>query len=1137
MKILNKYLIKQSLLPFAIGLGGFIVFVSVELLYQLSDIIVSYRIPFTKLLIVLYYNLPYFAVLGIPVGLLLAIFWVLSQLGSEREIMAFQVHGFSSKKLVIPFLILAIFLSICAYLLNDFLVPSYNMKANEALRRYIYRRPEVTVKTDTFFKGEDNKYFYVKAFDIKKEIFRDVIIYDVSSGNTKVITAKMAYKRDEGWYLKDGRIFTVDRDGFLSLDMNFDEMQMDIKEDIERFLASQKTPRDMTSRELLEKIKAFRKLGLNVSHFVVEFHSKFAVSLGPLIIVLLGVPLSLIFDIKSKSWGVLLTFLLIVLYQGSGAWLSAMGKEEILNPVLSAWLPDIGFATVGMIVFILLDTPLMYRFKEKIGKYLGTSLALLLLLIPSQMFSSDLLKINSEHFTYAEQKIILWGNVEVERENTILRASTITAFLENDKVKTLEAVGEVEYEVDKKLYKSEKLEINFDTSKMFVLNIRGKADFKESGKSKEVFIYGKNAVVDMEKNNFTQVYEGYVTTCDRSKPHYRFQAQYIEIYPDDKLIAHNVIMYIFNIPVMYYPVYFMSLKYDKQPFELSISSTSSNGWVVSMGFNFLTDGKNYGSVGFKWLQKGEGAGITSFFNLPYSISDDLIWNINFQDFDPKESDVHERILKTSLMKKIQDDFSLTIFYEHSRKSDFENIDSRNFLRGLTLSKKLSTGSMVASIKDTGTLQEDSYSGNLYLPSLSLSKVKYQTSLFEKDLTVNIPKFSFDFLIPYSSEKEFSESIMNYTNKTSGSLSLKVSDIDFFGPFGIKDVSSVYSVSQQMTKKDLNFLIKNDNSLNFKSLKYNPVKGLELSTSYGVNLGYFVTEEKEDNGYRFANVLNSGFAFNMIPNVSISLSHNLVRAIGENSASFKYNKDVNLLNITDEFKIPFVNLTLGSEISYDFEKDEKNWSDLTLFSELPWTILGVKNNLKTSTIFDIYDKDFIKTNYQYFLQYSGLKFSTVFDYIYDQENPIEKFVNKLNYSVSNVGTLRRLSFDSEFHITTDPLELEYLRIKLNGNFSDWTNQTDIILRRKQLSMTSSFSFRESSLKMKVIAPTDPLKITSLSLAFSKTLHCWESTLSIDMKYSDEKLKFDKIVLEFHIKDLPDKSLKVYPIEKQVEFGLF
>jgi hypothetical protein len=74
-------------------------------------------------------------------------------------------------------------------------------------------------------------------------------------------------------------------------------------------------------------------------------------------------------------------------------------------------------------------------------------------------------------------------------------------------------------------------------------------------------------------------------------------------------------------------------------------------------------------------------------------------------------------------------------------------------------------------------------------------------------------------------------------------------------------------------------------------------------------------------------------------------------------------------------------------------------------------------------------------------------------------------------------------------------------------------------------------------MKVIAPTDPLKITSLSLAFSKTLHCWESTLSIDMKYSDEKLKFDKIVLEFHIKDLPDKSLKVYPIEKQVEFGLF
>lgn len=1140
MKILNKYLIKQSLLPFTIGLGGFIVFVSVELLYQLSDIIVSYRISFYKLLIVLYYNLPYFTVLGIPVGLLLAIFWVLSQLSSEHEIMAFQVHGFSSKKLVIPFLILSIILSVCAYLLNDFLVPSYNMKANQALRRYIYKRPEVTVKTNTFFKGEEGKYFYVKTFDIKKELFRDVIIYDVSSKNTKVITAKIAYKKGKDWYLKDGRIFTVNKNGFLSLDMTFDEMQMDIKEDIERFIASQKTPRDMTTRELKEKIKTFKKLGLNVSHFVVEYHSKFAVSLGPLIIALLGVPLSLIFDIKSKSWGVLLTFVLIVFYQGSGAWLAAMGKEEIIDPVLSAWLPDIFFSTVGIVIFVFLDTPLMYRFKEKIGKYLGISAILFMFIFPTQSFSqSDVLKISSDNFLYQDQRILLWGNVRIEKEGTILKASTVTAFLKDEKVKSLEAIGNVEYQIEDRVYKSKKLEINFDESKAFVWEIRGKSDFREKGKKKNVFIYGEKAVIDMEKNNYTRVYKGYVTTCDKFKPHYRFQAQYIEIFPNDKLIAYNVLMYIFEIPVMYYPVYFMSLKYPKQPLELSVSNTSKNGWIISMGFNFPLEDEDYGTVGFEWIQKGDDAGTTSFFNFPYKISDDLSWTTYFKDFNPKDSKLHNRTLKTAIEKRLSKNLTMSIFYEQNRDTDFVSEDTRNIIRGLKISGKISKGSFNVAFQDKSSLGKESFVGSLFLPSISVSKIKHKIDLFGKELSINLSRFSYDFEIPYSSKESFSESFFNYTNRTLGTANFSISNIDLIGPLKIKGISSSYVISQKMTGEGkLDFLLKNDNSLYLNPLTYSPINGTSFSTSYGLMLGCFVTEAREEKGYRLANTLNSSLNFNSIPNVSVKLQHSFVKANGENSASFKYNRDVNLLKISDEFSIPFVNLRLGSSISYDFEKEEKNWSDLSILSQLPWSVFGIQNTLKATTFFDVYDKKFIKTNYVYSLKYkNNLYFSTDFNYIYDQEKPIDKFVNKLNFSIREFGNLRSLSFNSESQIKVDPVDLEYLKLRMTSNFSDWSNQTDIILRNKQLSFTSSYNFKGLSIKTKSAMITEPLRINTFSLALEKDLHCWEGSLSLDLKYGEDGLKFDKFVLEFHIKDLPDKSIKIYPIDRQVEFGLF
>lgn len=111
LAILTKYIAKLSTGPILIGLAGFVVFVSVEVLYQLSDLIVRHRVGVLVLLRVLYYYLPYFVALGIPVGVLLAIFWVLSQLSTDHELMALQVHGISLKVLIMPFLLISILLS------------------------------------------------------------------------------------------------------------------------------------------------------------------------------------------------------------------------------------------------------------------------------------------------------------------------------------------------------------------------------------------------------------------------------------------------------------------------------------------------------------------------------------------------------------------------------------------------------------------------------------------------------------------------------------------------------------------------------------------------------------------------------------------------------------------------------------------------------------------------------------------------------------------------------------------------------------------------------------------------------------------------------------------------------------------
>ncbi|MGD9908832.1 MAG: hypothetical protein AB7T02_10065 [Mesotoga sp.] len=58
MKTLIKYIGAQALGSIFIGLVGFIIFVSLELLYYLSDMIIRYKVGIDKNFLLIYYNLP-----------------------------------------------------------------------------------------------------------------------------------------------------------------------------------------------------------------------------------------------------------------------------------------------------------------------------------------------------------------------------------------------------------------------------------------------------------------------------------------------------------------------------------------------------------------------------------------------------------------------------------------------------------------------------------------------------------------------------------------------------------------------------------------------------------------------------------------------------------------------------------------------------------------------------------------------------------------------------------------------------------------------------------------------------------------------------------------------------------------------
>lgn len=106
---------------------------------------------------------------------------------------------------------------------------------------------------------------------------------------------------------------------------------------------------------------------------------------------------------------------------------------------------------------------------------------------------------------------------------------------------------------------------------------------KEIGSFKDItFIsppfYGRaeSAQSDMSTYVFNRAY---VSTCDRDKPDYRIQAKRFYLYPDDKIVAKNVVIFVGNVPIMYLPYWKQSFDSD-YIISLSVGRKKDWGWFA-----------------------------------------------------------------------------------------------------------------------------------------------------------------------------------------------------------------------------------------------------------------------------------------------------------------------------------------------------------------------------------------------------------------------------------------------------------------------------------------------------------------------------------------------------------------------------
>ena len=162
MRIIDRYVIRQVLMPFCIGLVVFTFVFIIRTLKEYVEPLAARGVPAMVLARVLMLLIPQALALSIPMSLLLGLLVAFGKLSSQREFVALQACGVSLRRLLVPVGVVSILgWAATSYVMIEAL-PASNQAFRTETFKIIANRAEGEVKPRVFFTDFRDLVLYVR---------------------------------------------------------------------------------------------------------------------------------------------------------------------------------------------------------------------------------------------------------------------------------------------------------------------------------------------------------------------------------------------------------------------------------------------------------------------------------------------------------------------------------------------------------------------------------------------------------------------------------------------------------------------------------------------------------------------------------------------------------------------------------------------------------------------------------------------------------------------------------------------------------------------------------------------------------------------------------------------------------------
>ena len=358
--IADRYIVQEILAPFLLGIGAFLVILVGDILYTLAEFIASRQVGVVTVIELLLYKLPAILVITFPVSTLVGIVLGLGRLAKDREIQAMRLAGFSLMRIFAPVFAFGIVTTVATFAINEIVAPWANRQANAVIRKAAFADAFPQIREQVFFRGPGNRVYYIGSADDTHRELRNVMIYELEGPIPRLITAGSAGWDGQLWHLHGGVIRELDAQGFTRYEAGFTQMDLAVGIESGSFFAGQKTPEEMTARELHQYVSLFGR-GPGSARFAVEYYRKFAVPFASAIFALLAAPLGARAAQGGRFVGVGVCIAVLFVYYVLMSIAKAMGTVGGLDPFLAAWAPNLCYGLAGVTLWAHEDGWLLQR--------------------------------------------------------------------------------------------------------------------------------------------------------------------------------------------------------------------------------------------------------------------------------------------------------------------------------------------------------------------------------------------------------------------------------------------------------------------------------------------------------------------------------------------------------------------------------------------------------------------------------------------------------------------------------------------------------------------------------------------------------------------------------------------------------